>query len=70
MANKIKDEEYLFIINHILENNEFQKLNNIKHHNTTRMDHSLKGSYYSQKRAKALRLDYEDVARGGLLHDF
>ena len=70
MTKKIKDEEYLYLINHIMENNEFQKMNNIKHHNTTRMDHSLKVSYYSYKIAKSLRLDYEDVARGGLLHDF
>ena len=70
MTKKIKDEEYLYLINHIMENSEFQKMNNIKHHNTTRMDHSLKVSYYSYKIAKSLRLDYEDVARGGLLHDF
>lgn len=70
MTKKIKDGEYLYIINHILENSEFQKMSNIKHHNTTRMDHSLKVSYYSYKIAKTLRLDYEDVARAGLLHDF
>lgn len=64
------DEEYLLIINPILKNEEFSKMNNIKHHNTTRMDHSLKVSYYSYMIAKTLRLDYEDVARGGLLHDF
>ena len=70
MTKYNKDREYQFIINNILENDEFQKLNNIKHHNTTRMDHSLKVSYYSYKIAKSLRLDYKDVARGGLLHDF
>jgi len=70
MINKIKDQKYLFIINHILENDEFKKMDNIKHHNTTRLNHSLKVSYYSYKIAKSLRLDYEDVARGGLLHDF
>ena len=70
MTKKIKDGEYLYIINHILENSEFQKMSNIKHHNTTRMEHSLKVSYYSYKIAKSLRLDYEDVARAGLLHDF
>ena len=70
MAEKIKDEEYLGIINHILRNEEFKKMSDIKHHNTTRMDHSLKVSYYSYVIAKILNLDYEDVARGGLLHDF
>ena len=70
MTKYTKDSEFLFIINNILENNEFQKINNIKHHNTTRLKHSLKVSYYSYKIAKSLRLDYKDVARGGLLHDF
>lgn len=65
-----KDEEYLLIINNIMENEEFKKIENIKHHNTNRLNHSLKVSYYSYKIAKSLRLDYEDVARGGLLHDF
>lgn len=65
-----KDQEYLSIINNIMENKEFKKMNDIKHHNTTRMDHSLKVSYYSYKIAKSLKLDYKDVARGGLLHDF
>lgn len=64
------NQEYLFIINNIMENEEFKKLSSIRHHNTTRLHHSLKVSYYSYKIAKALRLDYKDVARGGLLHDF
>ncbi len=64
------DKEYLFIIDNIMENEEFKKMDNIKHHNTTRMNHSLKVSYYSYKIAKSLKLDYKDVARGGLLHDF
>lgn len=70
MTKYNKDEEYLFIINNIMENKEFKKIDNIKHHNTTRLDHSIKVSYYSYKIAKSLKLDYEDVARGGLLHDF
>lgn len=65
-----KDQEYLLLINNIMENEEFKKMGNIKHHNTTRLNHSLKVSYYSYKIAKSLRLDYKDVARGGLLHDF
>lgn len=65
-----KDEEYLFIINNIMKNEEFKKIDKIKHHNTTRLDHSMKVSYYSYKIAKSLKLDYREVARGGLLHDF
>lgn len=70
MIKDIKDQEYLFIINNIVKNKEFIKLDNIKHHNTTRLEHSMKVSYYSYKIAKCLKLDYQDVARGGLLHDF
>ena len=70
MTRYNKDKEYLFIIDKIMNNNEFRKIENIKHHNTTRLDHSMKVSYYSYKIAKSLRLDYKEVARGGLLHDF
>lgn len=65
-----KDPEYLLIINDVIENEEFKKIGNIKHHNTTRLNHCLKVSYYSYKIAKKLKLDYKDVAIGGLLHDF
>ena len=70
MVKYNNDEEYLFIINNIMHNEEFKKIENIKHHNTTRLNHSIKVSYYSYKIAKSLKLDYKDVARGGLLHDF
>ena len=69
--NKYKsDSEYQLIIDDIMKNEEFKKIENIKHHNTTRLNHSLKVSYYSYKIAKSLKLDYKDVAIGGLLHDF
>ncbi len=64
------DIEYTKLVDDILLNNEFNKLDNIEHHGITRYDHSLKVSYYSYKIAKALRLDFRDVARAGLLHDF
>lgn len=70
MSKYNKDQEYLFIINNIIENDEFKKIENIKHHNTNRLNHSIKVSYYSYKIAKTLKLDYKEVARGGLLHDF
>lgn len=65
-----EDSQYIEIVNNILNNEEFQKIKNIEHHGITRYDHSVKVSYYSYKIAKALKLDYEEVARGGLLHDF
>lgn len=65
-----KDQEYLKIINNILNNEEFMKMKDIKHHNTTRLNHLLKVSYVSYKITKFLKLDYEQTAIGGLLHDF
>ena len=70
MLNMEQDQDYLNIVNHILNNEEFNKIKTIEHHGITRYDHSVKVSYYSYKIAKFLRLDYKDVARGGLLHDF
>ena len=58
------------IVNNILDNDEFLKIKSIEHHGISRYDHSLKVSYYSYKIAKILHLDYEQSARGGLLHDF
>ncbi|MBQ9181986.1 MAG: HDIG domain-containing protein [Bacilli bacterium] len=69
MKNNI-DLEYVSIIENILDNKEYQKLKQIEHHGITRYDHCLKVSFYSYKVAHALRLDYESVARAGLLHDF
>ncbi len=68
--NTILDTEYSGIVYHILINEEFNKIKQIEHHGVTRFDHSLKVSYYSYKIAKLLHLDYKEVARGGLLHDF
>lgn len=65
-----KDIEYKDIVNHILSSDDFNKIKKFEHHGVTRFDHSLKVSYYSYKIAKVLKLDVEDVARGGLLHDF
>lgn len=66
----IKDNDYLIIVNDILINEEFKKMGNVKHHDSNRLQHSLKVSFYSYKIAKKLHLNYIDVARGGLLHDF
>ena len=64
------DKEYLYIVNSILNHDEFYKMKTIEHHGISRYEHSLKVSYYAYKIAKILKLDYEGVARGGLLHDF
>jgi len=65
------DDEYKLIVDDILSNDEFvESMKELKHHNSNRLDHSLKVSYRSYKIAKRLGLDYVGVARGGLLHDF
>lgn len=65
-----KDKEYKKIVKDIFRNVNFKKLYNIEHHGISRMEHSIKISYYSYKIAKKLGMDYVSVARGGLLHDF
>lgn len=70
MSKIENDIEYNRIVNHILENEQFNEMRKIKHHDSNRLEHSLKVSYYSYKLAKKLRLDYVQTARGGLLHDF
>lgn len=62
--------EYNNIVNDILCNREFKKLESYKHHSTTRLDHSRRVSFYSYKICKKFELDYVSAARGGLLHDF
>ena len=68
--NKYDNEEFFDIIKPILNNEEFQKLNNITHHGITRLDHCLRVSYFSYLITKALHLNYEEVAQAALLHDF
>lgn len=64
------DENYNILIEDILENEEFQKLENIEHHGTSRLKHSKRVSYYSYQVCKKMGLDYISAARAGLLHDF
>lgn len=64
------DENYYYIVEDILENNEFNKLETIEHHGTNRLTHSKRVSYYSYEICKKLHIDYISAARAGLLHDF
>lgn len=70
MENMNLDDEYKLLVRHILDNKEFAEIEKIEHHGISRLDHSMKVSYYSYRIAKSLRLDYIEVARAGLLHDF
>ena len=65
-----KDEGHYSIVDGIIYDKEFNKLNEIEHHGITRYAHSIRVSYYSYKICKLLKLDYVDAARAGLLHDF
>lgn len=65
-----KDREYMSIVDDIVDSKEFMEIDKIEHHGITRRDHSIKVSYYAYKIAKTMHLNYRDVARGGLLHDF
>ena len=70
MNFQTNDIEYLNIIKDIMKNKQFKKMEMIEHHGITRLDHSLRVSYYSYRISKLLHLDYQKTARGGLLHDF
>lgn len=70
MSEIVNDEEYISLVRDILYHPEFRKLESIPHHDTNRFEHSVRVSYHAYNVAKKLRLDYIEVARGGLLHDF
>ncbi len=65
-----RDKEYNYIINNIINNKEFLQIDHCRHHGISRLDHSLRVSYYSYKVSKFLHLDARKTARAGLLHDF
>lgn len=71
MLNKriLQDEEYMNIISEYYSNSEVQKLKDIPHHDSNRLNHSLKVSYYSYKLFKRLGFNYKSAAKAGILHD-
>lgn len=70
MKRIYNDSDYINIIEDILYNKEFERIDSSVHHGLSRLDHSLRVSYFSYKISKALLLDYKETARAGLLHDF
>lgn len=62
--------DFFKIISDIYENYEFKKLDKCKHHGITRMEHSLRVSYYTYIITKKLHLNYKEATRAALLHDF
>ncbi len=66
----VNDAEYIALIEDILLHEEFQRLKQIRHHDSNIYNHSIKVSYVSYKACIRLGCDYRAAARGGLLHDF
>ena len=64
-----KDTEYMSVIDKYLKEDKVQLMKEIPHHDSNRFNHSLKVSYLSYKACRKLNLDYESVAKAGLLHD-
>jgi uncharacterized membrane protein len=64
------ENEFYEIIKDIYEHNEFLKLKEHHHHNSSIYEHVMDVSYFSYRVCKFLKLDYRSAARGALLHDF
>ena len=63
---KYKKSEFYKIINDIYEHDAFLKLGECRHHGITRLDHSLRVSYYTYLVTKALHLNYVEATRAAL----
>lgn len=67
----LNDRKYYEIIKPIIENQEYQKRKNFKHHeNCSVYEHSIEVSYLAYRICEKLGLNSRDAAIGGLLHDF
>lgn len=65
------EEEFINITRKILNNRKFNKLKNEEHHYVTnRYEHSLNVAYKTYKITKFLKLDYINITKAALLHDF
>ena len=66
----MNDWEYFKIIKPYLQNEEVQKMIDIKHHLVNRLSHCLSVSYYSFLICKKIKWNYKAVAKAALFHDF
>ena len=64
------EDEFYDIVKDIYEHEEFLKLKNHYHHNSSIYEHVMDVAYFSYRASKFLKLDYKSTARGALLHDF
>jgi uncharacterized protein len=67
---KPAEQEFNAIVSDILDNEEFLKLKNFFHTNSSIYEHARIVSYLAYRLCKYLNLDYTSAARGALLHDF
>lgn len=63
-------KEFHETVEDILRHEEFLKLKNYFHHNSSIFEHAVNVAYFSYRICKFLKLDYRSAARGALLHDF
>ncbi len=63
------DKEFMDTIEPFLKEEKIQSLKNIPHHDSNRLEHSLKVSYSSYKWCKKMKLNFQSAAKAGLLHD-
>ena len=64
------ENEFYEIISDIYEHEEFLRLKEHYHHNSSIYDHVMDVAYLSYRTSKFLKLDYQSTTRGALLHDF
>ena len=64
------EDEYYEAVQDIYEHEEFLKLKEFFHHNSSIYEHVQDVAYLSYRICKSLKLDYRSAARGALLHDF
>ena len=69
MSKKNKDE-FLNIVNDIINNDKFKELDGELHHGITRYGHSYRVAKGTYKVCKILHFDYKRATRGAMLHDF
>ena len=70
MSNKQK-EDFNSLVQDIIDNKRFNKLNKELHHGITRYEHSMRVARWTYKITNLLNMKHKkDVTRAALLHDF
>jgi len=64
------EDEFYEIIEDIYKHDEFKRLKDYFHHNSSIYEHVREVAYLSYRICKYLKLDYRSAARGALLHDY